>query len=283
MGQIFYSCAYDTEDMVCCVYDADKFHANCYSSCGSVFSIHYLLRQKPYRIMWGGYYAIDGKRISKFTRKEDLLGLSTYLEFEESDLTNPEYKDCFDKVKFIYDNSKCWKNLDVWEEAADYFEWEINRCVRYEDFLVNHTQKLAIDLTDYFNQSRVLTQKGVNYAIDPIPVLTETGGGTQMAFFDGIADETTEHLAGEWCGDLLQIVDKLPDGYSLINCCFAELQSKLGYCYSMFGVNKDGFLLKNDQEGLFKAVKLNLYGRRGPISRFKVQEKEETITFIPVA
>jgi hypothetical protein len=233
--------------------------------------------------MWGGYYAIDGKRISKFTRKEDLLGLSTYLEFEESDLTNPEYKDCLDKVKFIYDNSKCWKKLNVWEEAANYFKMEINKCVRYEDFLVNHTQKLAIDLTDYFNQSRVLTQKGGNYAIDPIPVLTETGGGTQMAFFDGIADETTEHLAGGWYGDLLQIVDKLADGYSLINCCFAELQSKLSYCYSMFGVNKDGFLLKNDQEGLFKAVKLNLYGKRGPISRFKVQEKEKTIEFIPVA
>ena len=52
MGQIFHACAYDIETKTCCVYDADKFHANCYSNCGTVFSMHYLLRQKPYRIMW---------------------------------------------------------------------------------------------------------------------------------------------------------------------------------------------------------------------------------------
>ena len=103
MGQIFYSCAYDTESMVSCVYDAAKFHANCYSFSGSVFSIHYLLRQKPYRIMWGGYYVKDEGGLSDFSRTEDLLGLSTYLQFDESDLTNPEseYNGCLDKVKFI--------------------------------------------------------------------------------------------------------------------------------------------------------------------------------------
>ena len=69
MGQIFYSCAYDIENRTRCVYEADKFHANCYSMCGSVFSIHYLLRQKPYRIMWGGYNAIGGKELSKFSRE----------------------------------------------------------------------------------------------------------------------------------------------------------------------------------------------------------------------
>jgi hypothetical protein len=73
----------------------------------------------------------------------------------------------------------------------------------------------------------VFTQKGDEYAIDLIPVLTETGGGAIMAFLDGIAEETTEQLAGGWCGDLLQIVDRLPDDYSLINCCFADSYSKV--------------------------------------------------------
>jgi len=31
MGQIFTACAYDIENMRCCVLDADKFHANSYS------------------------------------------------------------------------------------------------------------------------------------------------------------------------------------------------------------------------------------------------------------
>jgi hypothetical protein len=210
MGQIFYSCAYDIENMTCCVYDADKFHANCFSFSGSVFSIHYLLRQKPYRVMWGGYDMIGAEQLPRASTTEDLLGLSTYLKFKESDINDPEYIDCSDKVKFIYDNSKRWKELDVWDDAEKYFDWEITHCVKYENFLVNHTQKLAIDMADYFKKSRVFTQKGDEYAIDLIPVLTETGGGAIMAFLDGIAEETTEQLAGGWCGDLLQIVEPQP-------------------------------------------------------------------------
>jgi len=282
MGQIFYSCAYDIENRTCCVYEADKFHANCYSMCGSVFSIHYLLRQKPYRIMWGGYNAIGGKELSKFSREEDLLGLSTYLKFKESDINDPEYDGCLDKVKFICDNSKRWKKLDVWNDAKKYFEWEITHCVKYENFLVNHTQKIAIDMEDYFKQSRVFTKKGDEYAIDLIPVLTETGGGAIMAFLDGITEETTEQLAGGWCGDLLQIVDRLPDGYSLINCCFADSNSKVNYCYFMFGTNKDSFLLKNDNGDFCKVVGINIYGERGYVTRLKIQETKDTIEFIPV-
>jgi len=282
MGQIFYSCAYDTESISCCIYDADKFHANCFSFSGSVFSIHYLLRQKPYRIMWGGDYACGSDELLKFSKKEDLLGLSTYLRFKEADLTDPQYNECLDKVRFIYDNSKNWKKMDVWDDAKKYFEMDINHSVKYENFLVNHTQKIAIDLADYFYQSIATTQSGTNYAIDPIPVLTETGGGTEMVLFDGIADDTTEQLKGKWCGDLLQIVDRLPDGYSLINCCFAELQGKLNYCYNVFGFDKEGFLIKNDKANLFKAVQLNLYGKRGPVSRFKVEETEDSVKFIPI-
>jgi hypothetical protein len=51
MGQIFHSCVYDVESMTCSVEEADKFHANCYSYSGSVAVAHYLLRQKPYRVM----------------------------------------------------------------------------------------------------------------------------------------------------------------------------------------------------------------------------------------
>jgi hypothetical protein len=50
----------------------------------------------------------------------------------------------------------------------------------------------------------------------------------------------------------------------------------------MFGSNKDGFLLKNDKEDLFKGVMLNLYGKRGPPSQIKVQETKKSVKFIPV-
>jgi hypothetical protein len=231
--------------------------------------------------MWGGYNVIDSDELSRFSRKEDLLGLSTYLEFQESDITDSKYNECLDKVKFIYDNSKSWTKMDVWDDAEKYFDMDNNQCVKYENFLVNHSKKLAIDLADYFYQSKAMTKNMEKYAIDPILVLSETGGGTQMAFFDGITEETTEELAGGWCGDLLQIVNSLPDGYSLINCCFAELMGKLNYCYCEFGSNKAGFLLKNDKENLLKAVLLNLRGKRGPVMRVKVKEKKDSVEFIP--
>ena len=123
--------------------------------------------------------------------------------------------------------------------------------------------------------------EGDEYAIDLIPVLTETGGGAIMAFLDGVAEETTEQLVGGWCGDLLQIVDRLPDGYSLINCCFADMQSKVRYCYIKFGTNKNGFLLKNDNGDFCKVVGINIYGKRGHVSRVKVEETKDTYNFIP--
>jgi len=54
---------------------------------------------------------------------------------------------------------------------------EITHSITYENVLVNHSQKLAIDMAEYFKQSRAVTQNGEDYAIDLIPVLTETGGG----------------------------------------------------------------------------------------------------------
>ena len=59
-------------------------------------------------------------------------------------------------------------------------------------------------------RSLFLTRKGDITTIDALPVLTETGKGAQMAFFDGVSVDSTEELAGTWCGDLLQILEALP-------------------------------------------------------------------------
>jgi hypothetical protein len=67
MGQIFDACVYDTEDRICSVLDADKFHANCYSYSGAVAVAHYLLRQKAYHVMWCGGY--KEKTLSRGSRR----------------------------------------------------------------------------------------------------------------------------------------------------------------------------------------------------------------------
>ena len=276
MGQIFHACAYDTETKTCCVLNADKFHANCYSSCGTVLSMHYLLRQKPYRIMWGGDYVVDDS-LEKISRTEDLLGIATYWDYFGFDIDEEglRAKSYYDKIKFIDENSKSWEKIDVLDEAVEYFDWEDTQSVKYSGYLVNHTKKQAVDLADYYRQSKYLTTTSVEMVIDLVPVLTETGGGTSMALYDGISVDSTEELAGQWCGDLLQIVDELPETYQLINCCFAEIWGRVRYCYRTFGANEDGYLLSDSNGKLFESAKLNFYGKRSAARYIKVEIIEE--------
>ena len=284
MGQIFNACAYDIDAKICCVIDADKFHANCYSYSGAVCSMHYLLRQKPYRIMWGGGYVVIDDNIANFTRTEDLLGISTYEDYEDFERNNEdlESKSYYDKIKFIDDNSALWSHIDVWNEANEYFDWENTRSVKYDGYLLNHTQKLAIDLADYHRQSKYTSQQGDVMAIDAIPVLTETGGGTAMALFEGVSNDSTEELAESWCGDLMQIIGELPEGYELINCCFAEIWSQCQSCYRLFGVDEKGLVLKDASGNRYEGSALNIYGKRGKSNYIKVEEMEDRIKYVSV-
>ena len=239
MGQIFHACAYDIETKTRCIIDADKFHANCYAHSGTVLSMHYLLRQKPYHVMWKGDYAID-------------------------------------KVKFIENNVKRWKSIDVMDEAIDYFDWSNTHSVQYSGYLLNHTKKQAINLADYHRLSKFIHKTDMEMAIDLVPVLTETGGGTQMALYDGVSDDSTEELAGQWCGDLLQIMNESPEDYQIVRCCFAEIWSRVKYCYLTFGVNKADYLLKNSNGELFKSATLNLlHGKRMDMKYIKVERNKD--------
>jgi hypothetical protein len=236
--------------------------------------------------MWGGRYVIGDDELAEFSSQEDLLGLSTYLDDEDFSLNQNDLQDksCIDKIKFICENNKLWKKLNVWEEAGKYFDWENTHSVDYSGYLLNHTKKLVIDLADYYKLSKFLSARGTYMSIDAIPVLTETGGGTQMALFDGVASDSTEELAGEWVGDLLQIVASvadLPESYKLINCCFADIWSRAQYCYHTFGVNENDCIKNADK--LFEGAALNLYGKRGPTSYIKAQLSEGKIKFTPIS
>ncbi|GHT99472.1 hypothetical protein FACS1894126_5730 [Alphaproteobacteria bacterium] len=233
MGQIFHACAYDIESKTCCVMDADKFHANCYSFSGAVCSIHYLLRQKPYRIMWGGGHVVIRDNLEMFDRKEELLGISTYENLYSFEINNEdlESKNYYDKIKFIEENSKLWNKISVWNEAKKYFDLKNTKSVKYSGFLVNHTKRQAIDLADYYVQSVSLTSEDDDeYVIDVIPALTETGEGLEMALFNGLSTDTTEQQRGTWRADLLQIVDELPSEYEVVTYCFAEVWGRARYC-----------------------------------------------------
>jgi len=161
MGQIFHACAYDTEERTRCTVDADKFDGNCYSYSGAVMTMHYLLRQKPYRIMWGGNYVELDRHLKYFPSFEDLLGLSTYYHnFDEFE--NLENKKVYDKIKFIEASSKLWKRIDVGiETLKESFKCDNYYSVKYSGYLVNHTQELAIDLVDYYEKSKGIKRSGL--------------------------------------------------------------------------------------------------------------------------
>ncbi len=286
MGQIFNACAYDVDNRVCCTVYADKFHANCYSYSGAVASMHYLLRQKPYHIMWGGGYVVIDDYLENISNEDILLGISTYEDFEEFKCNNDDIEKLsyYEKIKFIDDNSKTWKHKSVWDEALEYFDLKNTYCVNYDGFLVNHTKKQAINLKEYFDASKYIVRGGIETAIDLIPMLTETGGGTEMALFEGITADSTEYLAGRWCGDLLQIVEECLDGYELMECCISQSTDKMKYCYIKYGTNQDGYVLKNEDGDLFRAFNCNPFTRsgRGPEHYIKTQVTRDEIRFSAV-
>ena len=227
MGQIFYATAYDVKTKTCFTMDADKFHANCYSYSGAVCAMHYLLRQKPYRVMWGGGHVVLDDNLQYFSREEDLMGLSTYTDLKDFELNNEDLneKPYVEKVKQIDAYSKEWADLTIYRKALKYFDYERTKSVRYSGYLVNHTKKIAVNLFSYWKKSIFYHGDDELACVDPVPMLTETGGGSQTLLFVGINMETAGSLSGTWCGDLLQIVDDLPPGYiQLIFSCGALLK-----------------------------------------------------------
>jgi len=275
MGQFFTAVAYDVETKTCFAIDADKFHANCYNYSGTVVGINYLLRQKPYRVMWGGGYVVIDDNLQRFSREEDLMGISTYEDLESFKLNNKDLheKAYFDKVKRIDAYSKEWTWLDVYDEAHKHFR-KI-KSVKYSGQLVNHTKKLAIDLKSYWKKSVSYYGWREIACIDLVPALTETGGGLAMALLEGLTPETTELLAGTWCGDLLQIVKECPRGYDQINCCFANLVRRGSYLCDKYGTDEHNYLLK-DKTKRFFGYEINIAGKRAGAVQLKVEEKEES-------
>lgn len=285
MGQIFNVAVYDIESKKCFTECVDKFHANCYSFSEAICSTHYLLRQAPYHVMWCGEYVVLDDAIRKFLEPEKLLGISVVegladFQSNNDDLASKPY---YDKIKLIDEYHQEWNKIDVYDEAESYFNFEKTKTVSYTGYLVNHTKKLAINLQKYRERSICLTSdRKYEFAIDLIPPLTETGGGTLMALFDGCSADVTEHLIGTWCGDLLQIVDNLPDNYEEIECCFAPIWERARYCKTNFGLDEDKFILKNQKGERFEAITLSIRLKRSPICNIKFETTNEGAYYKPI-
>jgi hypothetical protein len=232
--------------------------------------------------MWGGEHVALDDYLDLFEREEDLLGLSTYMDYEyfEDNNSNLQEKPYYNKVKLIEENNKHWKRINVEDEAITYFNYEITHSVDYSGFLINHDQQLAVNLENYYNRSKFyIRNRPILVAVDLIPVLTETGDGSRMAMLEGVSAETTENLFSRWCGDLLQISDNVPDGYEIIPCCFVEIWNRANYCYYNFGKDDKDFVLDSDDKR-YEAVQLKLFdNKRGPLRFVKAKKTDKGLLF----
>jgi len=235
--------------------------------------------------MWGGNYITIDDALADVDDENTLLGISIYEDYDGFERNNSDIsqKLYYDKVKFIDENSKTWKHTSVRDEVLELFNMKVTRSVPFNGYLLNHTKNLAVNLFECYKKSIFLGGKcGYEFfAIDPIPVLTETGGGAQMAYLEGTSAASTDELAGNWCGDLLQIVDSLPDGYEIIKCCFADIWKRAVFCYKIYGLNDEG-LLKEGQSSLYEARPFTIFGERGTSRHVKVEVTKDKIRYSTV-
>jgi hypothetical protein len=231
--------------------------------------------------MWCGAYVVSDDFLAQELSEDILLGISAYTDREDIEGDNAsnqhDDKNYHNNVEFIIKNTALWQRIDVRDKAKKFFDYENTHSVRYKGFLVNHTKKQALDMDDYYKNSLSMTRKEDLYVIDPIPALTETGGGLERALFEGMISATTENLDMEWCGDLLQIVNDLPNGYERIDCCFAEIWGRARFCQRTYGVDEEDFLLEQGKR--FVCCKLNLFGKRSLDSFMKIKLSDNIVNF----
>ena len=269
MGEIFDAAVYDIKSMTCFRTDVDKLFANCYAYSGAVICIHYLLRQKPYRVIWGGHHFLKAsiKESTLDCSEEFLYGFSAFVNpLNEEHIAYLKEGICdkttLSKIDFIVEKSKLWTKLNVWNEARSEhaFHAAYNlACDKYSHiyhgYLLNHSKCLAVDLGDYFELSEFRHQGSDSFtriALDPIPVLTKTEKGIGMDA--GVSAETTRKLGGAWCGDVLEIKDEMPDGYKLIKCCFVGIWERARFLYKKFGLDSENFIVSDENGTRYEAI-----------------------------
>jgi hypothetical protein len=88
----------------------------------------------------------------------------------------------------------------------------------YKGFLINHTLKLYLNLEEYTKKWGI-QRKGFFECMDPLPLLTATGGHV-MIWWDRLAPEVTLKACGLWAYSEIEFSEKKPQGYKKENYCF---------------------------------------------------------------
>jgi hypothetical protein len=142
--------------------------------------VAYKLYKNPQRLAWVGDYA------------------------EQDDF----YANDMFKVDRCIDDDVAVPNVEkVWGEDAKTSGFDSKERIALDHkYLVNHEQKVYIDLDEYFKRS--VDKEG--WCINPISILTAVGNGRGGGDFH---NEAQEWLVGRWAWNMISIEDEPPQGF----------------------------------------------------------------------
>jgi len=137
-------------------------------------------------------------------------------------------------------------------------------------YLVNHTQKIYIDVAKYYEMSRINKE-----CIDPLVVLAASNGAASL-FWDGFSENSAYSLLGNWFTDIIEWADNMPESMNeLCDLEFCEFfwQTML----NEWGTTDDGYLANKNGEVFFLRKNLGLWDTKMSPARTKFKiEKTDT-------
>jgi len=135
----------------------------------------------------------------------------------------------------------------VFPEELPPFSWS--------GYLVNHTKRLFLNVSDYYDRSRI-----DKYCLDPLAVLTASNRCASL-FFDGFTDGTAYSLLGAWFTDVIEWTDHKPtDMNELCDLEFREPYIKS--MYEKFGLTPEGYIADKNGGILFTRKDLGIFHAR---------------------
>jgi len=136
--------------------------------------------------------------------------------------------------------------------------------VSWSGYLVNHTQKMYIDVVKYYEMSEIN-----GGCIDPLVVLAASNGAATL-FWDGFSENSAYSLLGYWFTDIIEWVGNKPENMNeLCDLEFREIFWKT--MLDEWGTTDDGYLADKNGEVFFSRKDLGLLNTK--ISPSKVKFK----------
>jgi len=161
---------------------------------------------------------------------------------EQDDNTDEEYNYGVASKEILF-QSDCVGKLEF-EDKLPSFEWS--------GYLVNHSQGLFINVSDYYERSRIGT-----HCLDPLAILAASNSCASL-FWEGFTDGSAYSLLGSWFTDVVEWVDNKPTAINeLAGLEFCELF--LRSMYDEWGLTSENYLADRNGKTLYLRKDIGIF------------------------